>query len=488
MTGRAPAAIALLLLTTAAAPSPASKLDRAFAGQPRPGPNATWTEDATRDLYNGALSLPWKRGGGDWRDADGKPQGETPFAAAEIADSDSAQTLRIDVTDLVRVHGADFVLRRQGGQSASLVSREGGADGPKLIVTGRGETVTLAAAADTTLDPSTYRAQGDRPTLETKGTILIRFAQRPHPGIAKAVLVLRTTGKQYGAQRLEVFRPDIGGAVAMPAFRAATAADTIVRWTGRDLTRAKDWRFNSGHARLDGEVVRAWIPKDDLTALSLILPVRAGEEAFATVVMRFDPGWAPPNGGKLPGFANTGQGKPPSGGLGPGGWGGRSANGLRWSARTGFDAVTEGGPAPRGGAAARDGAWTGLHTYYYALRPSNIWGQAEPWTAPAPRGRWFAYTQHVRLNTPGQADGVLGYWLDGTPVYRRSDIRWRDRGGPDSQINEFWVNIFCGGTRCGPPVRDRIHGVSLASITVTRTLPDARAVAAEVDRLNAAAR
>jgi len=480
---RALAALALLPVALAVSPAAAAaerNLERAFAGQPRDAPTATWSEDATRDYYNGALALPWKRTGGDWRDSTGAAQGSAPFARADLADSDAEQTIRIDVTALVRAHGADFVIRRAGGQNASIVSREGGAKGPKLIVTGRGETRTLAAVADTSIDPSTYRPLGDRPVLETRGTILIRFAQPPNPGIARAELVLTATGKQYGAQTLEVFRPDVGGGVAMPAFRAATAADTIVRWTGRDLTRAADWRHNAARARVEGDVLRAWLPRDGLTALSMILPVRGGEEAFATVVMRFDDDWAPPNGGKLPGFANTGQGKPAVGGLGPAGWGGRQANGLRWSARTGFDPIRD--------LPGRRSAWTGLHSYYYAMSPSNIWGQVEPWTAAAPRGRWFAYTQHVKLNTPGRADGVLGYWLDGTPVHRKTGIRWRDRGGPESGINEFWVDVYCGGTSCGPPVRDRTHGISLASITVTRTLPDMRAVAAEVDRLNGARR
>ena len=487
----------LAALALAAAPVPLADaqqrrpaLERALGGKPLPPPPQSWSEDATRDLYDGALNLRWKHPLGDWRDAEGQAQGEVPFASAAVSDGDGVQRIRLDVTRLVRAYGGDILLRRTGGAGSALVSREGGTSGPRLVVTKRGETLTLPATADTGLDPSTYLPLGTRPVLPTRGHVLVRFDVAPHPAISSAILELTTSGRQYGAHRLGAFRPDIGGGIAMPRYRGATPADRVARWTARDLAHHRDWRFNAPHARIDGDILTAWIPRDGLTAFSMIQPLPGGTEAFATIIMRFDANWAPPNGGKLPGLSNSGQGRPVVDGLRAAGWGGRTANGLRWTARTGFDSADRFAVAPRSGSnsgsgpAPRKAAQTGLHSYYYALAPGSIYGEIEPWSAPVPKGRWFAYTQHVRLNTPGRDDGQLGYWLDGTPVFHRGNIRWRDRAGRESEINEYWLDIYCGGTTCGPAVRDREHRVQIASITVDRALPDFRAVTDELARLN----
>ncbi len=437
-------------------------------------PLAGWTETASREFYDSALNLKWRHLLGDWRDADDQPQGDKPFVTAAIGPR--ATSITLDVTRYVQRYGAEFLLRRDGAP-VEFVSREGAA-GPLLEIVQRGESRRLSAIADVSPEPSTYKSLGTAMTLRSYGPVLIRFAQEPHPAISRAVLTLTLAAPASGPATLKLFRPDVGGDVAMPRFRPATSADVIARWTGADLARNKDWPTNRPHARVDGTILTAWIPRNDLTALSLIQPINGGQEAFATVVMRFAPDWQPGDGGKLPGFANTGQGKPAVDGLGPGGWGGRPANGVRWSARTGFD---------RFDPASRDGArWTGLHSYFYALAPPGIWGTIEPWSRPVPKGRWFAYTQWVKLNAPGRDDGALGYWLDGAPVHRRDGIRWRDRAGRETEINEFWLDVYCGGASCGPLPHPHEHRLQIASVLLTRTTPDFAAVQADVDRLNAA--
>lgn len=452
---------------TAAYPADAPSLP------PLTAPIGGWTESASREFYDSSLQLKWRHMLGDWRDTAGDPQGLRPFATASVPAG--GRTATLDVTTFVQLYGADFFIRPSNGES-TVASREG-ADGPSLEVVKRGETRTLTATADVALDPSTFRSQGEQPAMRTSGPMLIRFAQGAHPSVTRATLTLTLAGGARAPVEFALFRPDAGGDVAMPAFRRAGPGDTIARWTGRDLARHPDWRANSGHARVDGDIVTAWIPRDDLSALSLIEPVHGGEAAFATVVMRFAPDWSPPIGGKMPGLANTGQGRPAVDGLGASGWGGRQANGLRWSARTGYTGTDAKSATARGQVA--------LSSYFYAVKPPGIWGTIVPWSRPAPKGRWFAYTQYVKLNAAGTEDGALGYWLDGTPVMYRDGIAWRSRGGRESEINEFWFDVYCGGTNCGPAPRSHDNALQIASVTITRAPPDFSDVQREVDRLNA---
>jgi len=44
--------------------------------------------------------------------------------------------------------------------------------------------------------------------------------------------------------------------------------------------------------------------------------------------------------------------------------------------------------------------------------------------ADSTAGRWFCIEAHVRLNTPGQRDGVFEVWIDGRPEAARRDLDW----------------------------------------------------------------
>ena len=155
------------------------------------------------------------------------------------------------------------------------------------------------------------------------------------------------------------------------------------------------------------------------------------------------------------------------------GWGGRSPDGIHWSARTGF------------------GKWTddfvASHTYFYAMAPHNRYGWVDPIGYPFPKGEWGAYVQCIQLNSiigsDVSSDGKLYYEISGIgPVYSREDIRWRDLDVPESEIREFWINYYCGGTQCGT-IANR-GTISFAKAVITKGLPDMQAVTAEVARLN----
>jgi hypothetical protein len=58
--------------------------------------------------------------------------------------------------------------------------------------------------------------------------------------------------------------------------------------------------------------------------------------------------------------------------------------------------------------------------------------------------RWYCIEQHVRLNTPGENDGVLRGWVDGRLVFEKTDVCMRDV--EDLKIEAVWLNVYLGGT------------------------------------------
>jgi hypothetical protein len=237
----------------------------------------------------------------------------------------------------------------------------------------------------------------------------------------------------------------------------------------------------------------------DLTWFTRVFRIPPQEQACATIYLKLHDDFEPGDGGKLPGFANTGMGRRYSskpevinGRKYPNtAWGGRKPDGIHWSARSGFSGW--------------DADSAKLRTYFYAMKPRNLWGWVNT-VGELPKGRWSAYVQCVKLNTPGTGeriptptkkdpdrmgfapgrdDGGLYYEIAGTDYrYARDDIRWRDLDAPEALIDELWLNFYCGGTECGKGPRGTI---SFAKAVVTKGLPDMKKVQAEVARLDRAA-
>lgn len=77
-------------------------------------------------------------------------------------------------------------------------------------------------------------------------------------------------------------------------------------------------------------------------------------------------------------------------------------------------------PFGREGSLTPPGAWN-FYAYWHEMKVSadgRYWGNAIAPAEPAhvPVNRWQCVEQRIRLNTVGQADGVLGLWLDGKPL------------------------------------------------------------------------
>jgi hypothetical protein len=71
-------------------------------------------------------------------------------------------------------------------------------------------------------------------------------------------------------------------------------------------------------------------------------------------------------------------------------------------------------------------------------------------------GRWLRVVHHLRMNAPGQPDGMLEAWLDGALALSRRDVRYR---GPDAtfSIDTLYFSTFFGGSDASwAPTTDQV--------------------------------
>jgi hypothetical protein len=150
------------------------------------------------------------------------------------------------------------------------------------------------------------------------------------------------------------------------------------------------------------------------------------EEIYFRYYLRLGSDWDPARGGKLPGIGGT---------YGRAGWGGRPSNGRNgWSARGQFNG-------------RKDGK-TPIGFYCYHADMKGRYGSSWIWDKDGlgylENNRWYCIEQRVRLNTPGENDGVLEGWVDGKLAFRKTDVRMRDVS--DLKIECIWINVYHGGT------------------------------------------
>lgn len=162
---------------------------------------------------------------------------------------------------------------------------------------------------------------------------------------------------------------------------------------------------------------------------------REPEELYARYALRFGSSWTPDRTGKLPGFAGT---------YDRAGWGGRPVSGdAGWSAR-GRWAETDSPGETRIGYYVYHADMEGTYGDDFLDEQSPEMREA----ATLRHERWYCVEQYVSLNTPGERDGVLKLWVDGTPAYEKTDVRFRDTA--DLKIEKYWANFYYGGTWPAP--------------------------------------
>jgi hypothetical protein len=154
------------------------------------------------------------------------------------------------------------------------------------------------------------------------------------------------------------------------------------------------------------------------------------EEIFFRYYLRLGESWKPHRGGKFPGIAGT---------YGRAGWGGRPVDGTDgWSARGQFEGLKD-GRTP-----------VGFYCYHMDMR--GQYGSQWIWERDKlgflENNRWYCLEQFVKLNTPGQANGVMRGWVDGKLAFEKTDVRMRSVD--TLKIEMVWLNIYYGGTWTAP--------------------------------------
>ena len=59
--------------------------------------------------------------------------------------------------------------------------------------------------------------------------------------------------------------------------------------------------------------------------------------------------------------------------------------------------------------------------------------------------RWYRIEMHVRMNTPGQADGVIEGKVDGILSYEKKNMIFRMPGHDNLHVRTIWLDVFKGG-------------------------------------------
>jgi len=448
-----------------------------------PSPAATFGDGpggATCIHFSSTGRLAWMQPGGDWVDASGKLHGDQAFAEATMASASSAQPVSWDVLPLMaewtrgRVPNGTLLLRIAPGAPAGPVnfaSREHADRSIAPLLTVKwddGQVERLNAIADTFFACPTVKNLGSSTLLRVGAdmTTLLEFPFKPRPGHTVSSLSLSLSPlKLYGrSPRVGIYGPQLPRP-AGPAWTERGLSMAMEHDAGiakhKDVLYAQNfdddsWKsfitgpkteaslrtLSEDKARLfvplDRKALAVTIPKGGSIALNHNLrfaqwPGGEPDEAYFRYHLRLADNWNPVvDGGKLPGFAGT---------YGVAGWGMRRSDGTNgWSARGAFmrhDAQGE-----------PDSPWRPIGTYAYTAsnegRSGLVWGWNLGPTGRLTRNRWYSIEQYLKLNTPGQTNGVYRAWVDGALVFERTDLHWRDV--TTLKIESVWLNVFHGGT------------------------------------------
>ena len=150
----------------------------------------------------------------------------------------------------------------------------------------------------------------------------------------------------------------------------------------------------------------------------------------------FGPYWG--YGGKLPGMGGVVRGTSPGQ---PSGC--KAVDTVGWSGRQMWWGKNAAGKAPYGAVGSR--ANLGIH-YSYDWKRVDTCGDNLTYNSAGNSFKdqtWQSMRVHYKLNTPGQANGLLEVFLDNVLV--RQVTNWEPRNRSDLHISHFWLHCFRGG-------------------------------------------
>ncbi|MEL7161926.1 MAG: polysaccharide lyase, partial [Bacteroidota bacterium] len=64
--------------------------------------------------------------------------------------------------------------------------------------------------------------------------------------------------------------------------------------------------------------------------------------------------------------------------------------------------------------------------------------------------KWYTIRQYIKLNTPGERDGVAVMWVDNEETFRKEDLMIRKAGKDNLKINALVMHTYRGGARADP--------------------------------------
>jgi hypothetical protein len=469
--------------------------------------------------WNQHLRLPWKNSGaGDWLDANQVPQGDIPFAQADVP---SPGPVSVDVTSLVKRwsesgENRGFYLRTDQAYAFHFVGRTGAdaAERPSLEVTTDQGTFLAPPLANAQWSPSSTSAVDSRDAFKVNSgqtlAIVLFDLEGVEGTVESAALNLTCTELKY-AGVLSIFEADppvfrVGGGKETPT--AGIAADYPLDKgieTHPSVLFAADFSDVSGDysgscgdatqeydAETESTYLRGVFQPGSVGSCSLKSPVvRGGGEGtptslenalYARYYVYLENDWGSTvDGNKMPGWDNRfGWWNPAQGGY----W--QSTTGNGGSPGTGLKVWNEGksrweyqGHSLRGhgGTKVGDGNyyddlfWVG--GYIYHLDQAGAYGSSLTWTGTVlSKEKWFCIEQFVQMNSiegphdavgngTAVADGVYRVWVDGVLSYEKSDFRWTRH--PEFGLEAFWFNWYHGGTQ--PPIAEmhyRMNSVVVA--------------------------
>ena len=189
------------------------------------------------------------------------------------------------------------------------------------------------------------------------------------------------------------------------------------------------------------------------------------------------------NGGKFPGLADVRTDADPSGQCGNGG---AFSDGINcWSGRLKFrNCQGSGGADICTADIGGKNATTRLGWYWYVPPASGANNQSfgafdnQTWgveTAPAScassatalgttgndatscgkgaaglvNGTWYLVELYVKMNTPGQANGISRAWINGELKYEKTNMQYRLVGHDNLHVRTIWLNVHAGGEFMG---------------------------------------
>ncbi len=451
---------------------------------------------ATRDHWNAALKLAWRRKGGDWRDAKGVPHGRYAYAVFSVPGNAGTQEIRVPgLAPLVErwlAHGnTGLMLRPPGGSgTAVFASREHDdpAQRPRLVVETSSGRIECPCTADVDLPRSTYKATGTHKSLwvtsDRYAALQFDLADVKGP-VREATLVLTTT-KQYGLTNLDVMElmpPPVltaphgeveWGLAAEVGEQRLDGHPDVLFWGDFSPAKRKAythyWVRNATYQRepaLGGAIsVRGEFDPSDNGSMSTRMRLtkypgegRAPTELYFRAYLYLEKDFLSETDGiKILGslaatWENLNYQKEED-------WGG----GKKWKEGVGSDPCTGYGwsmrfvtnQKPADDNPYKELASLGVLAYWIGqkaydgdyVRMGNLCLQTE---------RWYCIEQRVKLNSISDVDprtregtpnpdGVFEVWVDGVKVYSKTNIRWRKT--PDSVIQDApWLNAYHGGRR-----------------------------------------